>query len=273
MGFEPTSSRLEGERDHPLRHDEQRTGRPGAGFELATSAFGEQRSRSTELPADDLVDPAGLEPAPSCLQGRRTATRAQSPSFWSTPAESDRVAMGCSHLPGRPAQRTRATTWSGQRESNSRLRIGNPVPHRSAMSAQSGTRNRTRTCIFRVRGAAPIHSAPRGHVPFLSGRGDSNSHLQLGRLRPCRWATPAHVSKSWRPWLESNQRDAGLESAPVPPPHGQRLLGGCRESNPDLPVHSRASCQLNEHPHTPTNWSCEPDSNRHPSDTGRPVTL
>jgi len=30
---------------------------------------------------------------------------------------------------------------------------------------------------------------------------------------------------------------------------------------------------LNEHPRTPTNWSCEPDSNRHPSDTGRPVTL
>jgi hypothetical protein len=126
---------------------------------------------------------------------------------------------------------------------------------------------------FRVRSAAPLHSAPRGHVSFWSGRGDSNSHLQLGRLRPCRWATPAHVSKSWRPWLESNQQDAGLESAPVPPPHGQRLLGGCRESNPDLPVHSRASCQLNEHPRTPTNWSCEPDSNRHPSDTGRPVTL
>ena len=121
--------------------------------------------------------------------------------------------------------------------------------------------------------ARPLHSAPRGHVSFWSGRGDSNSHLQLGRLRPCRWATPAHVSKSWRPWLESNQQDAGLESAPVPPPHGQRLLGGCRESNPDLPVHSRASCQLNEHPRTPTNWSCEPDSNRHPSDTGRPVTL
>ena len=51
----------------------------------------------------------------------------------------------------------------------------------------------------------------------------------------------------WQPRLESNQRASVLETEPAPPPRGR--LGGREDSNSDLPIHSRASCQLNDRPH------------------------
>jgi hypothetical protein len=53
--------------------------------------------------------------------------------------------------------------------------------------------------------------------------------------------------RMWQPRLESNQRASVLETEPAPPPRGR--LGGRGDSNSDLPIHSRASCQLNDRPH------------------------
>ena len=50
VGFEPTSSRLEGERDRPLRHDELRTGRPG---ETRNSCDNVERTARIELASPD----------------------------------------------------------------------------------------------------------------------------------------------------------------------------------------------------------------------------
>jgi hypothetical protein len=53
--------------------------------------------------------------------------------------------------------------------------------------------------------------------------------------------------RTWQPRLESNQRASVLETEPAPPPRGR--LGGRGDSNSDLPIHTRASCQLNDRPH------------------------
>lgn len=173
---------------------------------------------------------------------------------------------------------------------------------------KNGADDRTRTDLWRLAVSGPTprphpHGAPcwirtnltgfvaqcphpKEGAKCWCGRRDSNSHQQLGRLRSCRWTTPAQddtglryqcqvssCQRAWHRWLESNQRDAVLETAPTPRSHRHNtrpLRGDRRELNPGRQGHNLPPIPLG-HGHTATveRWSRAQDSNLPPLDTSQ----
>jgi hypothetical protein len=84
----------------------------------------------------------------------------------------------------------------------------------------------------------------------------------VGSQAPCRLGDARIVKERWRPWLESNQQDAVLETAPAPLPHGLGVTDGIR-TRVVLPHKQAPSLSTTATAH----WGLAPESNRPPCAT------
>lgn len=195
----------------PFRRRAQRSVLPSADGRLGRTRTVDSpvRSRASAVPqrVEEMVDVTGVEPASA-----RCKPAALPLSY--TPGLRPRNRTGLSTLCRRPPHRLARRRWCSQADSNCPVRVRSAKSSSRGGSAGEGDGTRTRICALAMHNPAVgrRHHLVRVARLELAYPGWKPSVLAARRHQHNR--SRFSCQRTWRPWPESNRRDAVLETAP-----------------------------------------------------------